>query len=299
MSDQAPNGDQEQDPFDTWLETVGFAKGFPRLRAFEPSADSSKFFLTELHQNQVDEISESLGNAAIAIVTAPGHGATTLARYLFERAREESIIRRAIPVWVSIEDLVDATSYDAMVEEEYKTIAAVHEDCRDRGAATRAGGGEPNEDKRNELRYEADNRARAVFAKVTVGAIQEAIQSAVRLGIVRSLVTRPWERVLQKVHYRDLIGATVATPSVFAARRLELTAVLENSGLGGVAQLAPQLADERSEGSLPTSTRRGTSGSRCSSTYPQRPSVASTSTTRSASTLRAHTSLSCSTSRRR
>ena len=125
------------EPWGDWLEAVGIGAEFPTLSALRrpypdhdelgnerPNADSKRWFLNRPHLLQVRQIYQSL-QAARIVATAPGHGATTLARYLYFLADVDALIRRSIPVFVSLEDLT-SFNYAGLVELERARLVKHH-----------------------------------------------------------------------------------------------------------------------------------------------------------------------------
>lgn len=244
---------REDENFERWREAVGFGRSFPRLRALRhpcpdgpsggpapafgeaqraagepPHEDARRHFASAVHLKETEEISQSLGSAAKVILTAPGHGATTLARWLFDQASAQAIIRRAIPVWVSLEDLLKESQYAHLVQRSYDRILAMHPRIDQRQPTTAALSADEQENERDRLREQADDEAEKIFRPITPGTVTGHVQEAVRRGLVESLVTKEWERVLAKPVYREIIGAPTIGKEDLQNRRLALQLILAN-----------------------------------------------------------------------
>ena len=246
--DDLPQGDPKA--FALWREAVGFEDGFPRLRALRepaprrdrfghetPTRDSAKFFLNQMHREKLMDIRESLAGRSLVVTTAPGHGATTLARYLYLEAEKDAVVRKAIPVFTSLEDMLPEHDYTKLAQMEFDLLSDLHSLSRRHFCA------DPEE-----VMEAADEAAAQLFGKLTARRIAAQIESDVRLAVVRSLVLSRWEHVLSKSLYRDLLGTSIATDEAFEARRAELAPIVKGP-VGDaqwelIASVAGQLGSE-------------------------------------------------------
>ena len=117
MTDDTTAAGGDPKAFTLWREAVGFEEDFPKLCPLHepapardrfgretPTQDSVKFFLNQMHREKLMDIRESLAGRSLVVTTAPGHGATTLARFLYLEAEKDAVVRKAIPVLTSLEE---------------------------------------------------------------------------------------------------------------------------------------------------------------------------------------------------
>ena len=231
---ERPQGDPRA--FTLWREAVGFEAGFPRLRPLRkpapawdrfghetPTRDSVKFFLNQMHREKLMNIRESLAGRSVVVTTAPGHGATTLARFLYLEAEKDAVVRKAIPIFVSLEQVLSVT-YPELQEHERAFLQRVHPRIADRVF---------NPDPEL-VRAEADDAAQAIFGAVSPRRVERVIADTIRESVVRSLILQRWEHVLNRSLYKDLLGAGSATSEAFEDRRAALAPIL--NGQIGEAQ---------------------------------------------------------------
>ncbi len=246
---------QGEELFEDWRIAVGLGGGFPRLKSLmhpwaerdpldrpRPNQDSRRFFLSEEQREVARVVYESLGSSR-AVRTAPGHGATTLARWVHEHASEEAVSRRMIPVLVSLEQLTD-TAYEELADaERHFLIQAYGREALGRGRALN-----PDPDRLEALVENTDEQATAYFGHIGPGLCTETIEAQIRLEIVRSLATQPWERVLSREQMQALFGNGNA--EVIEAQRRELAGALGRISVheppppgfwAGVSNIAPSL----------------------------------------------------------
>jgi transcriptional regulator with XRE-family HTH domain len=185
--------------FEDWRSAVGLPTTFPRLEELrEPATEADGgFFVDRLHREQLVELLESIGSRHLAVNVPPGHGATTLARHVARVLAADSVVRRSIPVLVSLEDLVDR-SYASLRDAQIEFLRRAHP-----RASKRIWSADPA------LFTEADEAADAVFAELKAGRVHAALADALRDEVVLSLVARPFERVTGKRAYAELLGVEV------------------------------------------------------------------------------------------
>ncbi len=252
--------------FGDWRIAVGFAREFPRLGPLmhpwperntlgqeQMTRDSRRFFLGKEQREVAREVYESLGSSRV-VRTAPGHGATTLARWVHDQAAQEAISRRMIPVLVSLEQIVDM-SYEQLADGEKRFLVEMHgSDAL--GRRCFESDREGDEEAIDDLIEGADERAATYFSRITPTLCADTIEAYIRFAVVRSLATRPWERVFTRAQCRNLIGTSSGDPQAIEAQRMELGDVFERAGdispplkssddfWGGVASVSPSLARE-------------------------------------------------------
>ena len=241
---------QADNPWLDWLEAVGISEGFPALRSLRrpiadrdelgrehPNDDSRRWFLNRPHLQKLHEIYESL-SAARVVTTATGHGATTLARYLYQKADEDTLLRRSVPVLLSLEDVLDVP-YDELLGVEREALRSSHPELHARRYSEDADG----------TKSEADTKAEKMFDPLTTARLRERIEKAVHTAVVRSLVTRPWERAMPRGRYRELLDAASPQPADLVARRQDLArfvtdGTINDSAWSLLKERAPRLVPE-------------------------------------------------------
>jgi hypothetical protein len=266
------------DNFEAWREAVGFEEGFPRLRVLaepappydaigfeqqQPSADSRRFFLNAIHRESVAEIYQSMGSSARIVLTAPGHGATTLARLMYQIADRQALIRRAIPVLLSIEDLILPASYDSLVQRAMdfavqnhpglaqrvfepwsKPVLTDSASPEERAKAVK----EQLEDYLADLQDAADALGKTYFGKITANYCVGRIEEAIRTAVVRSLASQRWDRVINRGLYRDILNCKDPNSGAFEAKRQELSQFIADRKISDaqwsqIRDKAPMLGD--------------------------------------------------------
>jgi len=229
----------EEDPLDVWRQAVGYSASFPRLDPLDnpapipgeddfniPTLDTRRIFMTQPYQQVLGEICDSLGTSKV-IQVAPGHGASTLARYAFQTAKLDVVRRRSIPVLLTIEDLSGFT-YGQLADAESDFLIKMHPELGERRFNKNP----------EEVREEANDLAIHHFGRITEGSCQRIIEARIRLAVIQSLITHSWRVALTPTYYRDLIGSNSASQRDITQRQEELSMLLRNLGGGeaGVAQ---------------------------------------------------------------
>lgn len=258
------------DPWLDWLEAVGIGAEFPSLGELRCPApkkdeygrdlateDSRRWFLNRPHLLAVNEIYKSLKSAR-AIVTRPGQGATTLARYLYMRAESDTLIRSSIPVLVSLEDLIDAPyahlmrqGQEAITEalitsSNYPFPSTTHPTYSSESALIAA---DYYEDDIEELKDAADLRAATLFLGINSATLKKHIEQSIESAVVRSLVTQPWELAMSRTIYRDILKAKSPQTNHLKDRRYELARFVSEELLNDgqkllLARTAPRLVPD-------------------------------------------------------
>ncbi len=258
---------QGEERFEDWRTAVGLELGFPRLGPLmhpwpprdvlgreQATRDSRRFHLSakpaeadqlEPDQREVaEEAYQSLGLARVTIRTAPGHGATTLSRWIYDHAAQEAISRRMVPVLVSLEQLID-DSYEELAGAERRCLVEMH----GHGALGRRHFDEDAD--RIEASMEiADERATAYFGHIGPGLCVEQIEGRIRFALVRSLATQPWELALPRSRLAELIGAASGQQEAIEIRRQELAVAFDRFSADepgfwdGMSVIAPSLGRE-------------------------------------------------------
>ncbi len=277
-SENNPGNEDRDDPFPgldgkaeelfgDWRIAVGFEREFPRLGPLmhpwpernslgqeQMTRDSMRFFLGKEQREVAREVYESLGSSRV-VRTAPGHGATTLARWVHDQAAQEAISRRMIPVLVSLEQII-GTSYEQLADGEKRFLVEQHGGDALGRRCFDTDRNDEEEEAIDDLIEAADERAATHFSRITPTICAETIEAYIRFAVVRSLATRPWERVFTRAQCRNLIGTASGDPQAIEAQRLELADVFERAGdmspplkssddfWNGVASVSPSLARE-------------------------------------------------------
>jgi len=229
-------------PFELWREAVGFAPGFPRLgpvggcagvtlRPGGTSATNEQIYLSQVHRDAFREMLD-IGPGHV-VATATGHGATTLARLAFDAHVGGALVRRSVPVLISIEDLL-SEPYDRLLD------IAVARDARISHDADDAVG------QRDAQRDLADATAQPAFAGLTVARWRSHLEAAVHIAAVRLVLSQPMDRVIPARAYADLLGVELPTRNVFEDRRNQLRPFVDGAREPAWSMLdahAPRLSD--------------------------------------------------------
>ncbi len=90
-----------------WKHTVGLPEGFPHLNPLTGHEldPESKLYIGPMHEEVVEEIFDRVSGPSNVIFFKPGHGCTTLSRYVFNSLRQECVSRKLIPVRLAIEEM--------------------------------------------------------------------------------------------------------------------------------------------------------------------------------------------------
>ncbi len=223
----------EPTPFAHWRKAVGLPPHFPRLDAVDFPVDSAgvptaefddRFYFGQPHEELIEEAIQSLAQPALANLIPDGHGITTLARYVYRRSAAEASLRSLIPVSIVLENIIEEADIEK-VEEAFEVKAPAGPLAGQRyfrllGLA-------------NALPRSVDERERAaamLFAPVTVSVLEDAIDTAIQDALVRSLVSEPWERILGRSYYAELVGADTAASEDLERTRRNLLGVLGDRG---------------------------------------------------------------------
>ncbi len=208
-------------PFERWLKAVGLASHFPRLDRVEFTIDDAMGrpdddrFYFEAHEELIEAAIQSLAQNAIANLIPDGHGITTLARYVYHRSSREAALRSLIPVWISLEDLLIAGLSQGKDE---------GDDRIDYRALLRRAPGITTDPEA------AEQQAKKAFAVVTIDRVEDAIQEAIQFAVIASLVSEPWERIIGRSTYADLVGAETTSADELEKHRRQLASLLQGGG---------------------------------------------------------------------
>jgi hypothetical protein len=264
-----PTLGRQDDPWLDWLEAVGIGTEFPSLGELRWPApdkdeygrdiateDSKRWFLNRPHLLAVSKIYKSLKSAR-AIVTRPGQGATTLARYLYQKAESDTLIRSSIPVLISLEDLINE-SYASVMRRAQQAITEaratsgsypfssmgpyVAAELTEAQLAER----ESYEDETEQLKDAADLRAAELFREINSALLKKHIEQSIETAVVRSLVSQPWELAMSRSNYRDILNAKSPQTSDLEERRYELARFVSQDPMNDaqketLGRLAPRL----------------------------------------------------------
>jgi hypothetical protein len=211
-------------PYERWLKAVGLASHFPRLDRVEFTAedalgrpDDDRFYFGQPHEELIEAAIQSLAQNAIANLIPDGHGISTLARYVYHRSSREAALRSLIPVWISLEDLL----IEGLQKAEAKDGAPLRINYRD--LLNRAPGVTTNPEA-------AEEQAEVAFAVVTIDHVEDTIQEAVQSAIITSLVSEPWERIIGRATYAELVGAESTSADELEKHRRHLASLLQTGG---------------------------------------------------------------------
>lgn len=109
-----------------WKHTVGLPENFPRLNPLTDQEldPESKLYIGPMHEEVVEEIFDKVSGPSNVMFVKPGHGCTTLFRYVFNSLQQECVRRRLIPVRLAIEDKppLDTLDYDFIESEALREL---------------------------------------------------------------------------------------------------------------------------------------------------------------------------------
>lgn len=223
----------EPTPFAHWLKAVGLPSHFPRLDAVEFPVDATgaptaefddRFYFGQPHEELIEEAIQSLAQPALANLIPDGHGITTLARYVYRRSAAEASLRSLIPVSIVLEDVIEEADIEK-VEAAFGIKAPTGLLAGQRYfRLLRLAAALPRSSE------ERERAAAMLFEPVTVTVLQDAIDSAIQDALVRSLVSEPWERILGRSYYAELVGADTAASEDLERTRRNLLVVLGDRG---------------------------------------------------------------------
>ncbi len=215
--------------FDHWLKAVGLPTHFPRLDAVDFPVDATgaptpefddRFYFGQPHEELIEAAIQSLAQPALANVIPDGHGITTLARYVHRRSAAEASLRALIPVSIVLEDVI-SNEVLALVEEKYAIDPPVGPLAEQRYfRLLQLAASLPND------RKVRASVASEIFAPITISHLAEVISGAIQGAIVRSLVSEPWERIIGRSFYAELVGAPTSSAEDLEKSRRSLRAYL-------------------------------------------------------------------------
>lgn len=215
-----------------WVRAVGLPLQFPRLEAVEfghltaglQAEFDDGFYFGQPHEELIEAAIQSLAQPSLANLVPDGHGITTLARYVYHRSAAAASLRSLIPVSLSLENLLLDEDLAKLSEKstgnEDKKLPASGRYARLLSLAEAL----PEDE------GERENAARIAFNSITVSRIEDALDAEIRRAILTSLVSEPWERIITRSVYADLIGAPTTATEQLEKRRRHLLGLLTNGG---------------------------------------------------------------------
>ena len=208
-----------------------------------------------------------------AVISYMGHGLSTLADRLVSIMSAESVLRRSIVLFASIESVAGA-AYGTLLSEARDSFHAMH---------PLAGSGHWNPD-HSWARDEAERVAHRWLHQATDGEhVSKVIRESFAEQIFRSMSALPWERSLPRPLYSRLLGATDGAPLPKVRAALDMLAE-ENPMASGawneIQQTAPLLHPRWQSGACSVTSLAPGFKPRSSGIYRRHPS-AGTSSTRS------------------
>lgn len=86
---------------------TGPGEAFPALRALTEQElnPDVKLYLNEPHEATYNEIRERARSPLVAVLVTPGHGCTTLARYVYKMSRADAVATGLLPVQLALSDI--------------------------------------------------------------------------------------------------------------------------------------------------------------------------------------------------
>jgi hypothetical protein len=227
----------EADGYKSWKVAVGLPERFPKLepiatpvsdqvesRYEQGSVFDERFYLGQAQNTRAQEILDSLANPYVAVVVPLGHGCTTLSQFVLAESSRHTLRFSRIPIRISMEDNLFADS-PAGGKKPSRLGVPEWSDAK--------GWSNPERKRTSE-----DLATSAFAALVSPGHVEELIDNSLREGVVRSLVLRPWERVLGPALYGNLIGCSSQDQRELEAQRVRLAPFVGHSGIDWKA-LAP------------------------------------------------------------
>lgn len=223
---------ESRSAFEHWVRAVGLPLHFPRLDAVEfgiPSVGKQadiddRFYFGQPHEELIEAAIQSLAQPSLANLVPDGHGVTTLARYVYHRSASEASVRSLIPVSLSLEDLILDNDINALwtglVE---RDVIVARKSGRYGNLLSLASALPADENTR-------EHAAEKAFTSITQERIEEALDKAIEHAIVTSMVSEPWERIITRSFYADLIGAPNTATAELEKRRHQLHGLLVGGG---------------------------------------------------------------------
>jgi hypothetical protein len=249
----------ERTAFDRWKVAVGFPPEFPLLKELRfdlGEVSSPAYYEPEDLRERRDKLLDQLLNGSLRVVAPPGHGTTTLARWVVRQVETDCLRMRTIPVLVSLDDLAD---HDAAQEATNRVtsrgaLALVRRPARQIPGFSRSSvyvviekdtSKAVRRRRVNDALKVADEITQAAFAEVRARRVMDEM---IHAAAARSLVEYRWERVIGNYRYAELVGAERTDESALRSRAADLQPLLR-PGTGDVdwkyiaERGAPMLAD--------------------------------------------------------
>jgi hypothetical protein len=223
---------EEISAFEHWVRAVGLPLHFPRLdeveftddTARDPAESDDRFYFGQPHEELIETVIQSLAQSELVNLMPDGHGVTTLARYVYHRSSAEAANRSLIPVRFSLEDALNGETIQKL-SEKYSDQNSGWTPARTRYAELLSLAGRiPMEEKARE------DVAHAAFGSITINLVEESLSAAIKEAIVQSLVSNPWERIITRSVYAELVGARASATSALEERRRQLQGLLSDKG---------------------------------------------------------------------
>jgi transcriptional regulator with XRE-family HTH domain len=234
--------------YTSWAEAVGLGSNFPLLPA-DPGASRDDFdsstrdpfdeFVTssngrlgevsEIHSACLAEIYQSM-SSLLWVTVAPGHGGSAIARILQDLANGQSLVRRSIPVFLSLTEVLGNVTPADLGVKATQTLTAAHPRL---GVAW-------NVDV-EWVREVADDAAQGEFGAVSAREVRRHVEQVTWEAVVLSLASHRWDRVVGSLMMADVLGidrSTLAAGNLREAmerQQLQLRAAAEQLATDPVA----------------------------------------------------------------
>jgi hypothetical protein len=208
-------------PFGYWLQAQGLPLDFPRLWpiALDDVVDASDgqngrtsddfFFFGQTHVDLIESAIRSTLQPRVVNLIPEGHGASTIARYVYDRCDRIAAERCLIPVRVSLEDLltveVESSDGEGVHRQRYGQLLRMARDARENG-------------NHEEVAEEA-------FEDISADTLHDEFSRRIGDSIVESLLSEQWELATGRGFYAQLIGARSPSLEDLEHRRRQLRGV--------------------------------------------------------------------------
>ena len=108
--------------FDKWKYLVGLSKDFPLLKDLSISdyEDNGKFLPTLRHIKNIDNLLLKLGLPRINVIINRGQGCSTFYTYILNKAKNDSLIRKIIPIEINLGKDFWASKNEIRIDIEYE-----------------------------------------------------------------------------------------------------------------------------------------------------------------------------------
>ena len=116
---EAPSDERDYN-FSRWKQAVGLPQSFPKLSVLTESELHPEIgmYVGYGHKQAVDAILDSMANPRVAVLVNPGHGSSTLSRYIAKESTAIAVRMARIPVRLTVDDFEDAQPdyFDVVME---------------------------------------------------------------------------------------------------------------------------------------------------------------------------------------